>query len=1027
MAKKEIKKYLQEVRKIYSGGDYTEMTYRTSFETLIESLNPEYDLTHEPKRVTDIGAPDFKAFRGSANIGYLETKNLGENLDNVLESVQLKKYIESFDNIILTDYARFMLIRNAEKVIDFNLFSILDLKNSSFTVSDANIKEFLQLIDEFFNYKHPAIKDAQELAKELARKAKLLKDIVKEQLMEDIRTKDESRFSPIYDFYLGIKSLIKDLKTEDGADAYAQTVTYSLFLAKKNFSGDIDRINAYSHIPEHIGIIKQIFTNMSGSEFPSSISWIIDDIVNILNATDMKEVFATIDTRGKKDKDPLLFLYEDFLHYYDPEKKKKLGVYYTPRPVVNFIVNSTHVILKDHFEKDTGLADDTVTVLDPAAGTGTFFWITYLVVLSELVNKGMRGLIDGKIHKHLLKNFYGLELLITPYVISHLILTDLLKRWHYKWKENDRIQIYLSNTLEPSGGETTLMPFMGELRIENIATARIKSTQPILAIIGNPPYAGTSANKGKWIKDLLKKGYLRADGSKDDGYYKVDGEKLDEKNPKWLQDDYVKFIRFAQHKIDKNGEGVVAFITNHSYLDNPTFRGMRESLKESFDRIYVLNLHGNAKKKEKCPDGSKDENVFDIQQGVAISIFIKNSKFNDKKVFYADLWGLREEKYRWLDRHKVDKVDWQEIEPISEYNFFIPMDNDLLREFEEFPKITDIFPINNVGIVTARDPLTIQWTADDISRIIHDFAHLEPEEARSNYKLRKDSVDWKISWAQKDLKSSGLDESNVAPILYRPFDVRYTYYTGNSKGFHCRPRYEVMKHMHKDNKGLVIGRQWASVGSSYYDVVLISDKIIDFNLFRRGGELIFPLYLYEDEDTEKIPNINPNIVNFLEKKYGLKISPEDILHYIYATLHSPKYREKYEPILKYDFPRIPFVDEHDKFKELSEIGEYLTALHLNRTTLPVKTKFDVEGTNIVGNVKYKDKKVWINKEQYFDNVPILAWDYHIGGYNVLDHFLKDRKNKKLSNSEIEDFFQIVEIIKLTDVLMKKIDGVLGIE
>jgi len=454
--------------------------------------------------------------------------------------------------------------------------------------------------------------------------------------------------------------------------------------------------------------------------------------------------------------------------------------------------------LKTHFNKPTGFADDSVTVLDPAAGTGTFFWITFLVVLNELRNQGLRGLIDEKIQKHLLKHFYGLELLITPYVIAHLKLSDILQSWHYKFKETDRIQIYLTNTLEPSKEEQAqFLPFLREIALENIATSKIKSKEPIIAIIGNPPYAGMSANKGKWIDDMLKKGTQGLTEVVMMVTTKLMVKNSGERNPKWLQDDYVKFIRFAQWKIDKTGEGVVGFITNHSFLDNPTFRGMRESLLRSFDRIYILNLHGNAKKKEKCPDGSEDENVFDIQQGVAISIFIKNSAFKDKKVFYSDLWGLKDSKYHWLDRHTVNNVEWQEIEPISEYYFLIPMDNSILNEFEKYWGIKDIFPVNNVGIVTARDQLTIQWTADDISRIIHDFTHLEPEKARSNYQLKKDSSDWKIVWAQEDLKSSGLDNNKISPILYRPFDIRYTYFTGKTKGFHCRPRDEVMKHMQK--------------------------------------------------------------------------------------------------------------------------------------------------------------------------------------------------------------------------------------
>ncbi len=1023
--KKEIKEYFKEIKKIYLGRDYTEFTFRTPFENLIKSLNSSYDLIHEPKRIVKLGAPDFKAFSGSRKVGSIETKNLGENLDNILETDQIKKYAEGIHNLIITDYSRFILLRNGQKVIDFNLFSILDLNNTSFSLPNEKIDTFIELMDEFFSFKIPTIKTAEELAIDLAKKAKLLKDNVKNQLKEDIQNYENKEMpSSIYEFYSGIKELIKDINIEDCADAYAQTVTYGLFLARKNSKVEIDRESAYTHIPKNIGIIKRMFTNISSTEFPPNISWIIDDTIVIINSTDLDEVFATIDRRGKKDKDPILFLYEDFLNFYEPEKKKKLGVYYTPRPVVNFIVNSTHLLLKKHFDKQTGLADESVTVLDPAAGTGTFFWITFLVVLNELRNLGLRGLMDEKIQKHLLKHFYGFEILITPYVIAHLKLSDLLQRWHYKFNNDDRIQIYLTNTLEPSEDVQDRLVFFREMAFENIATAKIKSKQPIIAIMGNPPYSGMSANKGKWIDNLLKNGYLRADDSRDNGYYKVDGKPLDERNPKWLQDDYVKFIRFAQWKIDKNGEGIVSFITNHSFLDNPTFRGMRESLLESFDRIYILNLHGNTVKKEKCPDGSKDENVFNIKQGVAISIFIKNKKFNDKKILYADKWGLKEDKFRWLDRHTVANVKWQEIEPISEYYFFVPMDAPSLKEYNTFWKIKDIFPNSSVGIATARDNLTIQWTAEDIWKVINDFANITPEVARKKYNLRKDVRDWKVEWAQEDVKNTGIDKNKIVPILYRPFDIRYTYYTGKSTGFHCMPRANIMKNMQRGNLGLVIGRQWGAVGSSSYDIVSISDKIIDLNLFRRGGALIFPLYLYNN--SEKTPNINPNVIKELSEKYSKKPSPEEILHYIYAVLHSTKYRRKYEPILRYDFPRIPFVDDYNKFKQLSKIGEYLTELHRMGKKFTGKTKFDIEGSNIVETTRYKDGKVWINKDQYFDGVPFNVWEFHVGGYHVLNHFLKDRKNKKLGNEDIEPFIQNIEIIKLTITLMKKIDEIYSI-
>ena len=1014
--KEAFKSYFREIRNRYLTHDYTEITLRTPFENFIKSFDEKIRLIHEPKRKKGLGAPDFKAFYLSRKVGFIETKDIDTNLDNILESAQLKKYIDSINNLILTNYSRFILIKNGQKTFDFNLFTPSDLDNARFTIPDDKINIFTQFINEFFNYKLPTISSAEELAKELAKKAKLLKDFAKEQLEEDMKAENSTK-SSIYDFYEGIKELIKDISIEDCADAYAQTVTYGLFLARRNCKDKLERMNAASHIPKSVGIIKKIFINISGDEFPSHISWIIDDIIDVLNASKVDEILKNIDKRGKKDKDPIIFFYEDFLNFYEPEKRKHMGVYYTPRPVVNFIVKSIHNILKMHLNKPLGLAEDDVHVLDPAIGTGTFFWITFLVVLNELKNSGLKGLIYKKIQDHILKHFYGFEILITPYVISHLKLTDLLERWYYKFKDKDRVQVYLTNTLEPSEIPGDL-PFMREITVESRMAHEIKMNKPILVIMGNPPYSGISSNKGKWIDDLLKKGYKRVDGSKDDGYYKVDGKPLGEKNPKWLQDDYVKFIRFAQWKIDQNGEGVLGFITNHSYIDNPTFRGMRESLLESFDRIYILNLHGNALKKETCPDGSKDENVFDIKQGVAIALYIKNSKLKDKKVFYADLYGLREYKYQWLDRHTINNVNWQEIKPVSPYYFFVPRNTALLDEYKKYWKITDIFPVNSVGIVTARDDFTIKWSPEEVWNTVTKFIDINPEEARKKFKLRKDVRDWKVAFAQKDVKESGPDKNKVVPILYRPFDIRYTYYTGKSRGFHCMPRPEVMKHMLKENLGLITSR---IVKGDRYFHCFVGEDVVDASLLASNtasSSYLFPLYLYSD--SEKKPNFSPEFLKFIYEKYGRKILPEEIFYYIYAALHSPTYRKKYEEFLKYDFPRIPFVDDYEKFKELSKLGSELVELHLMKKKLPIHTKFDIQGSNIVKKVKYKDGKVFINKEQYFEGVPENVWNFHIGGYKVLDKYLKSRKNRELSSKEIEHFLQIVEIIRRTIEIMKDI-------
>jgi type I restriction-modification system DNA methylase subunit len=1027
-----FQEYFKEIRSRYLTGDFTEITLRTPLENFIRNLSKDFNLIQEPKRTEKIGAPDFKAYKKNVKIGYIETKDLGKNLDEELKSEQIKRYRSSLDNIILTDYSRFMLLRGNQIPFDFNLFNLSDLDNSRFVISDEKIQEFLRLVEIFFSYNLPTIKSAEELSLELSKRAKLLKELAKEQLEEDIsRAKNDESTSSVYDFYEGTKELIKDISIDDCADAYAQTITYGLFLAKMNCPSILDRNTAASYIPRSIGVIKRIFVNISGDSLPSNLSWIIDEIIDVLNASEMKDVLTEIDARGKKDRDPFTFFYEDFLSAYDPEKKKHLGVYYTPRPVVSFIVNSINHILKNDFNKLHGFADDDVTVLDPAIGTGTFLWLIYTLTLVELKNKGLGGLISKKIENHILKDFYGIEILITPYIIAHLKLSLALKKWHYELKDNDRHQVYLANTLEPFESHG-LIPFMREISEESITANELKLRKKILVITANPPYRGMSANKGPWIQSLLKKGYTKEDGTKDNGYYQIDGKPLGEKNPKWLQDDYVKFIRFAQWKIDTAGEGIIGFITNHNYLDNPTFRGMRQSLVNSFNRIYILNLHGNSLKGEKCPDGSKDENVFDIKPGVAIALFVKNKKLEDNRVFYADLYGKREEKYHWLDRHNISNVKWKELRLESPYHFFIPEFSSLRREYEKYWKITDIFSLYSVGIVTARDNLTIKWSPEEVSQTISKFATIDPELARTIFKLGKDVRDWKVEFAQRDLRDSGLDKRRIVPILYRPFDIRYTYYTGKSRGFHCMPRPEVMSHMLKENLGLLTCRQQNKVG--FYHAFVCENVVESCAVSNKTREItyLFPFYLHSENGTrdnsgDKEPqrklksNLNPVLLQTLFEIYKKEISPKDIFYYIYAILYSHKYRTKYAEFLKSDFPRIPFTEDYGTFKGLSEIGKELVSLHLMKIKLSSPMKFDVQGSNVVEFVEYKDGKVYINKEQFFAGVPEKTWNFYIGGYQVLDKWLKSRKKRELSGSEIEQFIQITEIINQTLDLMKKID------
>jgi len=663
-------------------------------------------------------------------------------------------------------------------------------------------------------------------------------------------------------------------------------------------------------------------------------------------------------------------------------------------------------------------------VLDPAGGTLTFLAEAARLAVEEFVSKYGEGSKAKFIEDHILKHFFAFELMMAPYAAGHLKMGYLLEELGHKLSGDERFQFYLTNTLEMEELAQTSLPGMASLSEESHLAAKVKKERPILVILGNPPYSGHSANKGDWIKDQIET------------YKRVDGKPLGEKNPKWLQDDYVKFIRFAQWKIDQIGEGVLGFITNHSYLDNPTFRGMRQSLMNSFDEIYVLDLHGNSLKKEKAPDGSKDQNVFDIQQGVAIALFVKRKQSTTSQILmHSEIWGVREHKYEWLINRELKTTDWGELNPVSPFYLFIPRDERLNKQFQSYPGIQAMFPVNSVGIVTARDHLTIHWTSHQVWTTVLNFISLEPEIARQAYQLGNDARDWKVKLAQEDLKKSGPTKQNVVPILYRPFDIRYTYYTGNSKGFHCMPRGEVMRHMVQSNIGFVSVRQ---VPSGPWQHVLAVDRASDdcyvSNKTRERGYL-YPLYLYPDSEKhdlfsqngsgERVPNLAPKLVEALNSAFKKEPSPEQIFHYIYALLYSNAYRKKYAEFLKTDFPRVPFTKDYALFRKLTEKGEELVELHLlksKKLTKPI-AKCEGSGDLRVAKVTYDQKKVrvHINPEKWFTGIPPNVWEYHIGGYQVSEKWLKDRKGRVLSSEEVAHYTRVVTTIAETINIQRGLD------
>ena len=711
------KKYLSNLLKTYQKGDAREESYYkhlADFITLFSESKrkKKIDVTILPKK-TEAGNPDFRIWDGRQKIiGYIEAKDLGTNLDNVEDPEQLKRYLSTFPNVILTNYTEFRLYRNGELVEKISITRPFVIKKLSTSPPLENEEKLFELLERFLDFSLPKTYTAKTLAVELAKRTKFLKD---EIVSEELKTGTKS----IHGFYEAFKEfLIAGISEEEFADLYSQTITYGLFAARLRAGDEFNRKLAYSFIPKSIGILRDIFKYISLEDIPKQMEVIIDDITDVLAVSDAKKILDHYYHEGKGS-DPVLHFYETFLSVYDPATREKRGVYYTPEPVVSFIVRSLHQILKEKFNMSDGLASKDVTLLDPAGGTLSFLAKAIETAVEEFVSKYGKGAVKTFLKEQILQNYYSFELMMAPYAIGHMKMSFLLEELGYRMEDDERVKYYLTNTLEMKELDQSKFPGMSSLSTESHEAGEVKKQIPILVVLGNPPYSGHSSNIGEWISNVIKE------------YYQVDGKPLGEKNSKWLQDDYVKFIRFSQWKIDQAGEGVLGFITNHSYLDNPTFRGMRQSLMNSFDEIYILDLHGNSLKKEKAADGSKDENVFDIQQGVAAAFFIKYKDGKKKQVYHQEVYGLREAKYDWLNKHNIKNVKWNKIFPRPEFHLFIPTDNKLANHYYSFYKITEIFPVNSVGIVTARDSLTIGWNKDEIWKRIQNFARLETELARS--------------------------------------------------------------------------------------------------------------------------------------------------------------------------------------------------------------------------------------------------------------------------------------------------------
>ena len=929
----------------------------------------------------------------------------------------------------------------------------------------------IPLIDWVF---YPGIKTAKKLANLMADIARdierAIPTVAKNQGTDGYINKLFASFKK--ELLPTLKLKADDDKDYSFADIYAQTVAYGLFTARvfsyiqfkqyqKKHSGydiepDFYRDNAWEFLPETNPFLRKLFKDISnqkpealGEELVSSVS----ELLSVLRAAEMEAVLLDFQQKVGQE-DIIIRFYENFLDAYNPSMRERRGVYYTPQPVVSYIVRSVDHILKQDFGLADGLADASkisakstdrkktkethkVLITDPAVGTGTF--------LHEVINHIHRSFEDkpeqwsNYVSQDLLPRLLGFELLMAPYAVAHMKLGLQLAELGYQFNPKERLGVYLTNSLQeafqiPQNEEHLSKLFWGEADAAN----RIKEASPVMVILGNPPYSGHSANNGDWIKNLLR-GKDTVTQELCSNYFEVDGKQIRDKGGlKWLNDDYVKFIRFGQWRIERTGYGILAFVTNHSYLDNPTFRGMRQSLMKTFDDIYVLDLHGNSLKKEHCPDGSNDKNVFDIRQGVAISIFVKSPNVNKDiaSIYHADLYGNRETKYSFLQSNNINKVDWTIINPQSPHYLFVPQETELLEEYKQGWKVSDIFNQNGdpaPGIVTTHDKFAISWSKDEAIEKVETLLHTKTEtEARSIFKLCSQNQ-WQYIRAKSELEDRAWHEE-LLPVLYRPFDVRWTVYNRNV-AVHRRER--AMNHMHNGNNlALVTSRLTKGETFRHTQVTGNIAEVICMSPKTSNNGFVFPLYLYPSTnqseksllEEQRRPNLSPNFLKAIENNLGYTPTPETIFHYIYAILHSPTYRDRYSEYLKRDFPRIPLASNDELFRKLANYGEHLVQLHLMTSSKldNLITEFVEENdrsVNIGSATKaYSDGAVKLNKKgDRFTGVPEEVWNFYVGGYQVCHKWLKDRKGRTLSDEDILHYQKIVVALKETMELMTKID------
>jgi hypothetical protein len=1037
----------------YNKGNAREHAYRPALQTLFDSLAPgKVSALNEPPRV-DVGAPDFSISRGDIVIGHCEAKDTGIDLKAMkdVNLAQKKRYIGGLSNLLYTNCLEWLWYRDGElkheiRIADF-LMGVQPIPER-YHALEAMLRDFIAQTPQ-------TITSSRALAERMAGKAVLIKDVLANSLLAD---KDgESELMGQYHAFK--EHLIHDISIKDFADIYAETITYGMFAARLHdpTPNTFSRQEALELLPKSNPFLRNLFGYIAGPNLDTRISWIIDDLAVVFRASNVAALMAQYGKTTQRN-DPFLHFYEDFLKAYNPDKRDARGVWYTPEPVVNFIVRAVDDVLKTEFGLADGLADtskvtidlDTgqrgltsknkltksketikekrevhrVQILDPATGTGTFLAEVIKQIAPRVKDKAP-GMWARYVEKDLIPRLHGFELLMASYAMCHLKLDMVLREFGYQPTENPpRVSVYLTNSLEEGEAADQRLPFAQWLSNEVREANKIKRDMPIMCVIGNPPYSGHSLNTGDWISALID-AYKKEPGGK---------EKLNERNPKWLNDDYVKFIRMAESMIDKNGQGVLGFITNHSYLDNPTFRGMRWHLLKTFDKLYVVDLHGNAKRKEVAPDGSADKNVFDIQQGVAIIICVKRPTSGEStELRRADFWGERQAKYDRLWTGTLSKIEWATLNPVVPHLTFSERDEVSASVYEQWPLLNNIFQYSALGFQTHRDEFAIAIDRSEITQRLQDFVSSASSDVdiKTKYALR-DNRDWSVLEGRKLARSATSIDDLISRCTYRPFDDRFCVLSEVAMDY---PRPELNRHARgKENIFLLAPRQLAFLPFTHCLVSANPAESCAISNKTKEQNLNYPLYLYSDPselDQTRRVNFEPKLYAKLRKlaTHPVRGEPDEIavFDYIYGVLHCPAYRETYAEFLKNDFPRIPWPASPDVFWDVSDKGDQLRRLHLMEPAAIGETPYPFvgEGDGKVDKPEFHGGHVWINKDQRFENAPEISWGFYIGGYQPAQKWLKDRKGRTLDFEDVQHYQRILKILAETDRIMKTIEMPLG--